>query len=98
MDHRAPAPCPHCHRRNTLHADVQGGVPPEDGDISICWGCHLPAVFFTNPVGALKLRVPSDEEWRELLRSPQISAALSAADGARTPHEAVERYRRDVEQ
>ncbi len=36
--------CPHCGRTNTIHDHAGEPRTPQDGDVSLCWGCRKAAV------------------------------------------------------
>lgn len=80
--------CPSCGRANTEHESINDpdARTPDDGDLSICWGCRAVAVYETDP---LRLRLPTDAELHKIKRSPGVARALSAMNAHRGPEAAV---------
>lgn len=71
--------CPTCSRLNPLHSSVSGkSINPSNGDVSLCYGCHTPAIYQLQPFGQLRLRACTDDELAELLADPDIADAIAA--------------------
>lgn len=78
--------CPHCGRINNVHQALDGGKPPESGDVGVCWKCH--GLVVLTPFGFL--RPPRDaEEAAELEADPRIKRARAAMSEAYTPSQAI---------
>jgi hypothetical protein len=74
--------CPWCDKRNELVSEVRGNQRsmPTPGSVSICWGCHRPALFTPDAAGDLTLTQPSTDELAELLAQPHIAEAIAALE------------------
>lgn len=67
--------CPHCGKVHTDHMPVSAGPRPKKGDVSICITCGQASIFDRVPGW---LRLPTDDEWRELEQTPELRRARSA--------------------
>jgi hypothetical protein len=73
FDHMHDTTCPYCGRTNDLHREVkQEGVGPSPGDVSVCFGCVGVSVYDEN----LALRIPTDEEFAEVIEVARPMQAL----------------------
>lgn len=79
--------CPHCGRRHDVH---EGEGTPKENDLSICWGCKMPAIYTADG----SLRVPTEEEWNEIGERGDIGAAMRIATEETGPREAAARLAR----
>jgi hypothetical protein len=69
--------CPFCGAKNDRSAHSGGLlVLPDDGDVSICFGCAELSVFDSGVVG--DLRKPTDEEAAAFAADADIQRALKA--------------------
>lgn len=66
--------CPWCDRPNDSHAGGGDELPPEAGDLALCWGCEEPAVF----TATLDLRKPTAAEMADIKKNPKVGRYLSA--------------------
>lgn len=82
-------PCPGCGRVNQVATGATGDIP-EDGDVSICWGCGVIGIFAGDPLS--HVRHPTDEERRELMADEGVQNAVRAIGYSQGPVEAVARF------
>lgn len=84
--------CPHCAKLLDAHSG-HGDAQPKTGDFSLCWGCNKLSVFVLTPAGVM-LRLPTPEEGKLVMESPQVFRALRAARETSDPLAAEELLRR----
>lgn len=77
--------CPYCGRVNNA-ASGQSGTRPDPGDVSMCWRCGQFTIFADD----LTLRVPTVEEWQELVADEEVWAVVIAWMEMNTPIKAAE--------
>lgn len=65
---------------------------PSNGDVSLCWGCGIPAIFAIHPIFGLQARKPTEDEWVVLKKDPRIAQFYDMAQDAKTPTELIHRY------
>lgn len=84
--------CPHCGRQNGMHtcATTPGEPAPDPGDVSICWGCAGIGVFDLVD-GVLTVRLPTDDEARDIAEDERLRMFAFQAVISRTPTEAAAR-------
>ncbi len=80
--------CPHCGRVNDQHSHIAEPREPEDGDVSVCWGCHKTAVFTVGPYG-VATRVPTPDEQRSIDADPGLRRAVAAMRESYDPIQAL---------
>jgi hypothetical protein len=70
--------CPSCGRKNDGHMQSGGKpVPPEEGDLSICFGCGGLGVYVTSAEGVMSVRLPNEEEAVEYAADKNVQRALA---------------------
>lgn len=79
--------CPYCGRENDSHAPTDDPEDiPEDGDVSICWGCLNLSIFTEGG----SIRPTSPEEDADLRSKPDIQDALMVLSKSPTPSAAAD--------
>ena len=77
MSHEIPTICPFCcqHHDAATHA---GGADfePDDGDVTICFGCGRICIFDSDSRGGL--RKPTKKEQRAIGRSERVREVVTA--------------------
>lgn len=83
-DTKIESTCPYCGRVNQVHsgANVDGG--PDEGSVSLCWGCQEPSLFTAD----LSLCKPTDEERAEIMEDPAVQRMLYSMRESTRPQEA----------
>lgn len=87
----APSTCPWCGRANELQTNADGTDGPIPGAAAVCYGCAAPAVFADD----LSLRLPTLEEYDEIVTSETYRALALGIMGGEYPLDLAERVRRD---
>lgn len=82
--------CPHCGRENDQHSGINTDEQPDEGSVSLCWGCREPSLF----TGDGSLRKPTEQERTELLAEPEIKTIRYAMLEAQRPTEAKEMFQK----
>jgi hypothetical protein len=76
-----PTQCPTCGRVNPLATDMREDSAPNEGDVSVCWGCGTPAIFDRRSEGGL--RAPTKQEQAEIACDGDIQLMLQSWRSAR---------------
>lgn len=71
--------CPWCKRVNEMASNLFTAGKPKDGDVSVCAGCHKPAIFTQR----LALRKPTSRELPALVNNKRLSVLTKALDTIR---------------
>jgi hypothetical protein len=75
--------CPWCTKRNDLVTEAPSNARalPTPGSVSICSGCHRPALFTpVDDTGNLGLVRPDPDVLAEILAQPHIAEAIAALE------------------
>lgn len=83
--------CPYCGRRNDRHENPDDATP-DDGDLSVCWGCQKIGVFAVGPLG-ITVRKATAEEAAKYTADPRLRAALGAMTESFDPLTAINLWR-----
>jgi len=80
--------CPYCGQVNEVHRGLDG-TTPRSGDFSLCWGCRKVGIFGVTGTG-FTVRKATAAETEQIMKLPQVRAALAAVAESYTPSEAAQ--------